>query len=280
MEAFCFWLIVNFNAFQSSVYFTSANSVTGGIYAVTSNVSGYFNLSDVNEELSLQNAGLLAENDSLKRLFEEQSMLFKENILLKNEVNRLRQDSAYALEPYQLRLVKASNYIPAKVLNNNEILQNNFITLNKGFDDGIAVDMGVVSNAGIVGRVVSVSDNYALVKTIFSRNYEVSIQFKKQKTFGTLTWDNNVESSLGRLQNVPRHVETKTGDTILTSGYNAVFPRGTMVGTVHKAEINDHQTWYDITVDLSTDLSSLYYVYVVKDPNNPERKSLEQKVKK
>ena len=85
MEAFCFWLIVNFNAFQSSVYFTSANSVTGGIFAVTSNISGYFNLDEVNEELASQNAQLLVENDSLKKLFEEQSLLLEENKLLRKE---------------------------------------------------------------------------------------------------------------------------------------------------------------------------------------------------
>ena len=280
MEAFCFWLVVNFNSFQSSVFFTSANSVTGGIYSITSTTSGYFSLSEVNEELSQQNANLLVENDSLRKLFEEQSMLLKENVFLKREVRRLKEDSVKTIAPYQLRLVESSNYLPAKVLNNNVILQNNYITINKGAEDSIALDMGVVSDRGVVGRVVSVSDHYSLVKTIFSRNYEVSIQFKKQKTFGTLTWDNNVQSSSGRLENIPRHVQTNVGDTILTSGYNAVFPRGTMVGVINEAEINDHQTWYDITVDLSTDLTSLFYVYVVKDPNNPERKSLEQLVKK
>ncbi len=280
MEAFCFWLVVNFNSFQNSVFFTSANSVTGGIYAVTSTVSGYFNLSEVNTELSRQNANLLVENDSLKKLFEEQSMLLKENVILRREVRRLKEDSVKTLAPYKLRLVESSNYLPAKVLNNSEILQNNYITINKGAKDSVALDMGVVSDQGVVGRIVSVSEHYSLVKTIFSRNYEVSIQFKKQKTFGTLIWDNNVESALGRLQNIPRHVNTKVGDTILTSGYNAVFPRGTMVGVVNKAELNDHQTWYDITVNLNTDLTSLFYVYVVKDPNNPERKALEQRVEK
>lgn len=275
MEAFCFWLIVNFNAFQSSVYFTSANSVTGGIYSVTSNVQGYFSLKTVNEELSDENALLLRENDSLKKLFDEQTQLIKQNRLLQEEIFTLKSDSNKTIQPYVLRLKEAANYVSAKVVSNSEIMQNNYITLNSGSNDGIELDMGVVSDNGVVGRIVSVSKNYSLVKTVFSRNYNVSVQFKKQKTSGTMTWDNDNQSSVGRLQNIPRHVNAQVGDTIVTSGFNAVFPQGTMVGTIKNAEINDHQTWFDITIDLSADLKSLYYVYVVKDPNNPERKDLE-----
>lgn len=275
MEAFCFWLIVNFNAFQSSVYFTSANSVTGGIYSVTSNVQGYFSLKTVNEELSDENALLLRENDSLKKLFDEQTQLIKQNRLLQEEIFTLKSDSNKTIQPYVLRLKEAANYVSAKVVSNSEIMQNNYITLNRGSNDGIELDMGVVSDNGVVGRIVSVSKNYSLVKTVFSRNYNVSVQFKKQKTSGTMTWDNDNQSSVGRLQNIPRHVNAQVGDTIVASGFNAVFPQGTMVGTIKNAEINDHQTWFDITIDLSADLKSLYYVYVVKDPNNPERKDLE-----
>ena len=170
MEAFCFWLIVNFNAFQSSVYFTSANSVTGGIYSVTSNVQGYFRLKTVNEELSDENALLLRENDSLKRLFDEQAQLINQNRLLQEEIFTLKSDSNQAIRPYVLRLKEAANYVSAKVVSNSEIMQNNYITLNRGSNDGIELDMGVVSDNGVVGRIVSVSKNYSLVKTVFSRN--------------------------------------------------------------------------------------------------------------
>ena len=107
--------------------------------------------------------------------------------------------------------------------------------------------------------------------------HALSIQFTKQKTYGSLVWNNNNEEFVGKLETIPRHLETFIGDSIVTSGYNAVFPEGVMVGTVKDANISDHQTWYDITIDLATDFQSLYYVYVVQDPNNPERKKLEFK---
>lgn len=277
LEVLCFWMIVNFNSFQSASYFTSANTVSGGVHSVTSTVSGYFSLADVNEELSDQNASLQASNDQLKNQIDQFKELALQNELLQRELKLIKNDTLNKLQPFELRRYEANNYLPAKVIRNSIIHQDNYLTINKGFNDGVEVDMGVVSNNGIVGRVVSVSANFSLVKSLLSRDYKVSIQFSKQKTYGSLVWNNNNEEFVGKLETIPRHLKTFVGDTIVTSGYNAVFPEGIMVGTVKEAEITDHQTWYDISVDLTTDFNSLYYVYVVKDPNNPERKTIEFK---
>ncbi len=277
LEALCFRLIVNFNSFQSSTYFTSVNSVSGGVYDVTSKVSNYFSLTDINEGLADDNALLQAQNFSLKEDISQYSELKLQNELMRKELRLIKNDTLKLVKPFELRLRQAGNYLPAKVIKNSTIAQDNFLTLNKGTNDGITIDMGVVSTDGIVGRVVSVSANYALVKSILSRNYKVSIQFTRQKTYGSLVWNKNHKEFIGKLETIPRHLKTYVGDTIVTSGYNAVFPEGTMVGTVKEANISDHQTWYDISVNMSTDFKSLYYVYVVKDANNPERKLIEFK---
>ncbi len=277
MEAFCFWMIVNFNSFQSSAYFTSANTVSGNILNLSSIVHGYFSLTDVNEDLAFQNALLQSENQQLSFTVEGYTELALQNELMQRELILIKGDTVNEVNPFELRLNQASNYLPARVIKNSIISQDNYLTLNKGTREGIEVNMGVVSNSGIVGRVVSVSSNFCLVKSLLSRNYKVSIQFTKQKTYGSLVWNNNSNEFVGKLETIPRYLQTFVGDTIVTSGYNAVFPEGIIVGTVKDANISDHQTWYDITIDLSTNFRSLYYVYVVKDPNNPERKSLEFK---
>jgi rod shape-determining protein MreC len=277
MEALCFWLIVNFNSFQRSAYFTSVNSVSGGVYGVTSTVQNYFSLTDVNQELALQNADLLAKNNSLNESIIQYNELALQKNLLQQELSLIKNDTFHKVKPFALRLNEATNYLPAKVIKNSTSLQDNFLTLNKGSNDGIELNMGVISKTGIVGRVVSVSGNFCLVKSVLSRNYKVSIQFTKQKTYGSLVWNNNNNEFVGKLETIPRHLNTHIGDTIVTSGYNAVFPEGIVVGTVKEANISDHQTWYNISIDLTTDFKSLYYVYVVKDPNNPKRKSIEFK---
>ena len=277
MEAFCFWLIINFNAFQSATFFTSANNVSGGIFGVTSKIGKYFDLQDINNNLAIKNADLLQQSDSLKIALSRYNEVISTNMLLQKELILIKGDTVNKIEKIDLRLHKASNYIAAKIIKNSTTLQENYITINKGRKDGIEPDMGVLSNTGIVGRVISVSNNYALVKSLLSKDYRVAIQFAKQKTYGSLIWNNQTTEFVGKLETIPRHVNAQIGDTIVTSGYNAVFPEGTIVGTVKEATINDHQTWYDISVDLTTDFKSLYYVYVVKDPNNPERKSMEFK---
>jgi rod shape-determining protein MreC len=277
MELFCFWMIVNFNSFQSSAYFTSSNSVAGNVADITSTMSSYFSLGDANDELAEKNASLQSENDQLKEAIDQYHELAIKNELLQRELILIKDDTLETLQSFKIRLHEAKNYLPARVIKNSTISRNNYLTLNKGRQDGIEINMGVVSNSGIVGRVVSVSANFCLVKSLLSKNYKVSIQFTKQKTYGSLVWNNNNEEFVGKLETIPRHLETFIGDTIVTSGYNAVFPEGIMVGTVKNASISDHQTWYDITIDLTTDFKSLYYVYVVRDPNNPERKELEFK---
>ena len=277
MEAFCFWLIVNFNAFQSSAFFTSANVVSGNTHALTSTITGYFSLVDANEHLALQNAEIQAQYTVLTNSIGQYHELSLQNELLQRELILIKEDTNKLVKPFELRLHQTDNYLPARVIKNSIISLDNYLTLNKGYNDGIEKEMGVVSTNGIVGRVVSVSANFCLVKSLLSKNYKVSIQFTKQKTYGSLVWNNNSNEFVGKLETIPRYLKTYIGDTIVTSGYNAVFPEGTMVGTVKEAIISDHQTWYDITVDLSTDFKSLYYVYVVKDPNNPERKILEFK---
>ena len=277
MEALCFWMIVNFNSFQSSAYFTSSNTIAGKAHTINSTISGYFSLAEVNENLARENALLQSKNEQLNSTVSRYSELAAQNELIQRELILIKNDTVNKVQPFELRLHQANNYLPCKVINNSVNFKNNYITLNKGRKDGIEINMGVISKEGIVGRVVSVSSNFSLVKSLLSKNYKVSIQFTKQKTYGSLVWNRNSEEFIGKLETIPRHLKTFVGDTIVTSGYNAVFPEGIMVGTVKDAIISDHQTWYDITIDLSTNFKNLYYVYVVKDPNNPERKSLEFK---
>jgi len=280
METLCFSMIVRFNSFQSSTYFTSVNSVSGGVFQLISTVDGYFSLTDVNQNLANQNANLQSQNFALKESISQYKELELQNELIKKELRLIKNDTLKLTKPFELRLNEAHNYLPARVIKNSTTSQDNYLTLNKGSDDGIEMNMGVISSTGIVGRVVSVSRNYALVKSILSRNYKISIQFSKQKTYGSLVWNKNSNEFIGDLETIPRHLKTYVGDTIVTSGYNAVFPEGIVVGTVKEAKISDHQTWYDISINLSTDFKNLYYVYVVKNVNNPERKLIEFKKSK
>ena len=134
--------------------------------------------------------------------------------------------------------------------------------------------MGVLTANGIVGKVKAVSANFATVSSLLHKGVYVSATINRNNTFCSLNWDgNDIRSS--KLLYVPRHIPVQVGDTILTSGYNAVFPENLMIGIVEKFELEESSPFYDIDVMLSNDFTQLSYVYIVKNPDRSEQIELE-----
>jgi rod shape-determining protein MreC len=167
-------------------------------------------------------------------------------------------------------------YYQAKVINNTVNKQYNFITLDKGRNEGIAADMAVIGPEGIVGIVYGVSDHFATVISAINRNFRVSAKFKKNNFYGSLTWD-GLSYRHAVLNEVPLHVPVETGDSLVVSGYSDSFPEGVPVGVVEKIEQKDG-SFYTIKVLLSTDFRKLYYVTVVDDLMKTERQSIEHQI--
>jgi rod shape-determining protein MreC len=79
------------------------------------------------------------------------------------------------------------------------------------------------------------------------------------------------------LENVPKHIQPiERGDTVITSGYSAMFPEGLMVGTVDSAWIEQGKGAHTISVNLSEDISTLKYVYIVTNLMRAEQLEFEQ----
>ena len=115
------------------------------------------------------------------------------------------------------------NYLAAKAINNSTHLNHNFITINKGSKHGITPDMGVINSKGVVGKVMSVSKNFATVASLLNIDMNVSAIIKRDNTFGTVHWNGKDQETI-QLLYVPRHMQLSKGDTIVTSGYNALVP--------------------------------------------------------
>lgn len=75
---------------------------------------------------------------------------------------------------------------------------------------------------------------------------------------------------------MPRHIQVEPGDNVVTSGYNATFYEGVLIGHVKQVVLRKEAQFYDIVLDISTDFSTLQHVYVVKNMLKPEKDSLEQ----
>lgn len=247
-------LLFQYNSYQGSVWFSSANTVTGKVYEWSSQVEKFFSLVKVNEELTLRNIEL------------EQQVNVLSNRLLDQT-----KDSASIITTNK-DLFNGFTLTPAKVITNAVDKANNFITLNKGRADGIEPNMGVVSGNGIVGIVYLVSQHYSVVLSVLNSKSNISCMIKCKGYLGYLHW-NGGSSEYVYLDDVPRHAHLNKYDEIITSGYSSIFPQGIPVGKVTNAYNSADGLSYRLKVKLSTNFSTLRDVYVVN--NSPMKERIE-----
>ncbi|MCH5328221.1 MAG: rod shape-determining protein MreC [Coprobacter sp.] len=250
-------LLVKYNPYQQSVYLSSANRLAGSIYAVKGNVTGYFGLQEINRDLQEQNGVLEVKLAALRDYI---ARLEGDSLLLRRPA-----DSIYA--DYR--------FVVAQVINNSVAASHNYITLNKGLRDGIHSEMGVVDQNGIVGIVNAVSDNYAVVISLLNPKLRLSCKVKGSSYFGSLVWDGK-DARYALLEEMPRHVAFAKGDTIVTSGYSAVFPEGVMVGIISDFSKQRNDNFYALKVELSTDFYRLNDVRVIESKGQQEKTRLEK----
>ena len=254
LEVVSMVLLFRYNSYQGSVWFSSANAVTGKVYEWDSAVESFFSLSGVNSQLTQRNAFLEQQvrmlDDSIARLTHSQEVA----------VARLSN-----MVPFQ-----GCRFIPAKVVANMVNRYDNLITIDKGSADGVKRDMGVVCGMGVVGIVYLVSEHYSIVIPALNSHSNISCTIQRRGYFGYLRWRGG-SSQLAYLEDVPRHAHFKLGDNVVTSGYSSVFPPGVMVGKVLHVFNSADGLSYRVQVKLSTDFARLRDVCLVDDSALQER---------
>lgn len=252
LEVVSMVLLFQYNSYQGSAWFSSANAVTGKLYEWDANVETFFSLSKVNQELTQRNAYLEQEvqklSDSLVSVTKDSSIYHRDQFAL--------------LRNYRL--------IPAKVVANSVDKPGNLMTIDKGSADGIHKDMGVISGTGVVGIVYLVAEHYAIVIPVLNTKSNISCMIQNRGYFGYLRWKGGV-SDLAYLEEVPRHAHFKLGDYVVTSGYSAVFPPGVRVGRILHVFNSADGLSYRVQLRLSTDFARLRDVCVIDDAAMKER---------
>lgn len=263
LEILSLMLIYRTNAYQRNIMFSSANVVTGHISSVSGYITSYLNLREINKELLERNGQLEME---LLELQDQVDMMVADTVSFAG----FAPDSTEQF-PY--------SFVMADVVNNSVVRLSNYITVNKGRKEGIAPDMGVVSERGVVGIVSAVSDHFAVVIPLLNPKFRLSCKVLGSSYFGSLTWGGR-NARYANLEELPRHVEFQKGDTIVTSGYSAVFPTGIIVGTVADFEKQHDDNFYSLEVELATDFQSLNNVRIIKNYRQEEQVSVEREAKK
>ena len=222
-------LLFRYNSYQGSVWFSSANAVAGKVYAWSSAVEQYFSLTEVNEKLTQRN------------LYLERQL----SAVAERQVSE-RKDTTY-LERLQMETMRGLVTIPAKVVSNSVNRLDNFITIDKGYADGVRKDMGVACGFGVVGIVYLVSEHYSVVIPVLNSHSNISCTIRGKGYFGYLHWTGGA-SDEAYVDDVPRHARFRIGDVVITSGYSSVFPRGVVVGTIKHVYNSDNGLSYRLRV--------------------------------
>jgi rod shape-determining protein MreC len=247
------WSVFKYNSYQHTVYFNTTNQWAASILATTREVKSYHQLRIVNETLA------------------------KENAQLRSELFRLKsQQQPESKFPYFVSEAMMNRYqaLASRVIDQSTQMSQNFLTIDKGRLDGIQPGMAVISSAGIVGKVMSCTDNLSLVVSVLHTSNSVSAKLKRSGELGYIKWA-GYQSEVADLMDVSKYKKVVKGDTVVTSDYNAVFPPNIPIGIVAKVGVEKDDTFHDIKVMLFTQFSTLKYVYVIKNRLANQQASLE-----
>ncbi|HUR11447.1 MAG TPA: rod shape-determining protein MreC [Flavitalea sp.] len=254
--------LFRYNKFHEAAFMGVANEITGRIGDRYNNVEYYFHLKKTNEALARENENLL------NRLRADYDAPDSSSTLVNDTI---RFDT---LEPY-----RKYRYRSARIVNNSLALQNNYITIHRGENQGVKKDMGVISPQGFVGTVMNTSENFAVVMSLFNRQSNVSARLKKTGELGKIQWEGETVDYVSMV-NVPKSVQVAKGDTIVTSGYSLTFPYGITIGTVISILDEKSSNFYVLKVKPATNFFNVQYVNVIENLQKEEQKKLEDASKK
>ena len=180
-----------------------------------------------------------------------------------------RNDTVYKLQ---------YRYISAKVISNSTSKRNNYLMISKGSIQGVRNQMGVIIGNRIVGQVVSVSPHFSWIMSILNKDSRISGKFKKNNQLVNVEWPGG-SYRYGSVKEVPKHVDIKIGDTIISSGNSDIFPEGILIGTISDFTVAADENFNYGTILFSTDFNSLGYVEVVVDLMRKEKEDLKASFK-
>ena len=252
LEVICAVLLFRYNSYQGSVFFSTANVAAGKVYEFDAQAKSFFSLTKVNEQLTQRNLYL-----------EQQVKQLTERMI---DVTR---DTGFT-NRNQLQMLESYKLIPAKVVTNSLDKRDNLITLDKGSDDGVRVDMGVACGNGVVGVVYMVSKNYCVVIPVLNSHSNISVVVDKRGYFGYLHWLGH-RTDRAYVNDIPLHAKVRPGDHVITSGYSSIFPPGVEVGKVLYVFKSLDGLSLQLQVKLSTDFSTLRDVCIIDDTKMKER---------
>ena len=274
LEIFCLYLFVTNSSYQRAAFFNSANAYAGQVLERRTQVADYFRLAEHKPAAGRRKCGPAPAAFPARQQPPRSRLRGGAARPVPTPPPRSLGGPAERPDTILLGLqplpARDPSYplIPARVINNMLHSVDNYLTLNVGSANGVERGQGVVAANGVVGRVKVVTEHYATVTSLLHSKTSIAAKIKRDGTFGTIRWLGD-DPTHAMLDNVLRETKLVKGDTVVTSGYNAVFPAGIFIGTIDSFLKEPDKNFWTIRVRLGINFSNLTYVYVVKSPPKP-----------
>tara|TARA_A100001011_G_C14191437_1_gene791517 strand:+ start:54 stop:848 length:795 start_codon:yes stop_codon:yes gene_type:complete len=239
--------ILSFSYYQSEYHkskiFKASIFITGKISEPLKKLTSYFRLKKINTQL------------------------IEENLYLKSLIIDKNNNSKFVDEIKDSPFTLISGY----VIKNDISSSRNIILINKGSSDMVEKEMGVIGSKGIVGIVNQTTEKFSSVISILHKDIKINAKHKKSNAFGSLFWEGNAPDKL-KLSDISIINKIDIGDTIVTGGMSAYFPEGIPIGNI--IEIENDGKYYSLNVKLINNMTNVDNVYILKNINKSEIKSL------
>ena len=185
-------------------------------------------------------------------------------IQLQGEVVRLGENEA------QLNLLAGllswartqpdNEYLAANVIGRDPSPFVSYIILDRGSDAGVARDMPVTTDRGLVGRVVEVTSSACKVQLIVDPTSAVNARLQKSRDEGVVV--GQLAGGL-QMQFISQQAEVQPGDLVVTSGLGGNFPAGVVLGSVSAVEKQDFEVLQSATLTTAVDFNRLEIVLII-----------------
>ena len=238
-----FSFIINRNFFQNSKFNFFTNNIISYVNNQTKQINNYLNLKSDNKRLK------------------------SENLALKIQLNSVGIPSNNAYKP------KNYNYNIAEIISNSIKHSRNYLIINKGSNDSVKLDDGLVTNNGIIGIINKVSPKYSTAISILNSDIKINSKIKRTNHFGSLQW-NGKNHKIMTLFDIPKSANIKINDSVVSGGMSLIFQKDIPIGKVKNIELKEDSNYYVIDVELFEDLSSLSSVYITSNYDKNELKTL------
>lgn len=252
LEAAAIGYYAHSSSYTQARLLARSNQVAGGVHGFFAGVRRYLFLGRENRQLAERVASL-----------EEQLAKYQE------------AETEARLDTY-LHDIGDSKYrfATAAVVGNSLNRMQNLLTLNRGREDGIEEEMGVLAPDGsLVGYVVACTDRYAVAISVLNTSFRTSGKIAASDYSGSLYWD-GVDPNVVVLGELSKYAEPQPGQEVVTTGLSEYFPADILIGWVESAQLNETKTSYTVRVRLAAEMSRLNEVILVADRDRYEIQEL------